>query len=188
MKFTLDIDSANTLIKYAKAYILPNNPRELYRMVKVEIERQNITATMLTGISVVTCRFRTMEESSESGTMFIRPPLTPFKKSDTFVTVEDTEKETVYTTANGKTALPKENTDYSSYCSTEQFFKGDALATIYIDGNLLARSIGCMGNLVKVEFLGELKGVRLTSREGKSIVLPINPTKGRKEFEYYGMA
>ncbi len=187
MKFTLNVDDANALIKYAKAYVLPNNPRELYRMIKVEIEKQSITATMLTNASVIICHFRTMEDNSENGTMFIRPPLTKFKRKDMFVTVEDSEKETVYITASGKVTLQKEDTVYS-WLSTEHFFTKDAISTIYVDGNLLSRSIGCMGNTVKVEFLGDTNGLRLTSREGKAIVLPISPKKAEKEFEYYGMA
>lgn len=183
MKFTLDVGSANTLIRYAKAYVNSNNSRELYRMVRIEIDGKNIAATMLTNVSVAVCRLRATEVSFDHGVIFIRTPLTLFKKVDTFVTIEDTEKETIYITANGRIALPKVDADYSSYCSTERFFEGDSLATLYVDGNLLARSIGCMGSMVKVEFLGEMRGVRLSSREGKTLVLPIYPTKGRKELE-----
>lgn len=183
MTVKLDVDSANTLIRYAKAYVDPNISQELYRMVKIEIDGVNVTATMLTRHSTAVCRLHATNVSADHEVMFIRTPLTLFKKSDDFVTIEDTETETVYTTARGRTALPKVDADYSKFMQTEQFFKTEPLATVYFDGDLLARSLACMGKPVMISFLGELNGVRLTSREGDTIVLPINPNKARKELE-----
>ena len=104
-EFTIDYENANKLYKFAKAFIDAKNYREKFTLIQCEITKNELKATMMSGISAGVIRLPIL--CDEEMILFIAPPTKPFKKNDFSVIVSDNEKETTYTTVNGSMSIRK---------------------------------------------------------------------------------
>lgn len=104
MKFSLTIDDANELYKFAKAFIDPKSPREVFALIDCKLDNGVLVATMLDGY--VLCKVR-VRATGEDGECFIVPPRKKFKAQDTFVEIDDNKNETSYITERGTETFRK---------------------------------------------------------------------------------
>ena len=170
-EFTIDYENANKLYKFAKAFIDAKNYREKFTLIQCEITKNELKATMISGISAGVIRLPIL--CDEEMILFIAPPTKPFKKNDFSVIVSDNEKETTYTTVNGSMSIRKPPIADKELFDVENKCFSEAKETAWIDPKLLYQSLsGFNDDIIKLDFLGENKGVMISSKEAKSIVLP----------------
>ena len=170
-EFTIDYENANKLYKFAKAFIDAKNYREKFTLIQCEITKNELKATMTSGISAGVIRLPIF--CDEEMILFIAPPTKPFKKNDFSVIVSDNEKETTYTTVNGSMSIRKPPIADKELFDVENKCFSEAKETAWIDPKLLYQSLsGFNDDIIKLDFLGENNGVMISSKEAKSIVLP----------------
>lgn len=173
MKFSLTIDDANELYKFAKAFIDPKCSRESFTLIACELDGGVLTATMLNGVAL--CKIK-VKATGENGMCFIAPPQKKFKAQDCFIDIDDSKTETSYTTAGGTQTFRK------PYFEPRVFsypMDKEPKETLWIDPSLLSKTIGAFDKNVRVDFLGKREGLYLSDKKGnKAVVLPMNPPKG----------
>lgn len=173
MTFVLDIDDANKLYKFAKAFIDPNEPIGGYTLVACEIENNILTATMLSKAALCKVKFRV---DGENGVCFIAPPAHRFTKQDCIVEVKDSDSETSYTTQKGTQTFKK------PYYEAKVFpynMDKEPKETLWMSSALLSKTAAAFDKYIKVDFLGERDGLYLSDNKGtKAVVMPIKPPKG----------
>lgn len=170
-EFTIDYENANKLYKFAKAFIDAKNYREKFTLIQCEITKNELKATMISRISAGVIRLPIF--CDEEMILFIAPPTKPFKKNDFSVIVSDNEKETTYTTVNGSMSIRKPPIADKELFDVENKCFSEAKETAWIDPKLLYQSLsGFNDDIIKLDFLGENKGVMISSKQAKSIVLP----------------
>lgn len=173
MKFSLTIDAANELYKFAKAFIDPKYPRAGFTLIACEVADGELTATMLNGAALCKVKVRA---SGENGVCFIAPPQKKFKKQDVFVEIDDNETETTYRSAGGMQSFekPKYNPEVFRYPMDKE-----AKETLWMEPALLSKTVGAFDEGVRVDFLGTREGLYLSDKKGnKAVVLPMTPPKG----------
>ena len=170
-EFTIDYENANKLYKFAKAFIDVKNYREKFTLIQCEITPNELKATMISNMSAGVIKLPIL--CDEEMILFIAPPTKPFNKNDLNVIVSDNEKETIYTTVNGSMSIRKRPIADKKLFDVENKCFLEAKETAWIDPKLLYKSLsGFDTDIVKLDFLGENRGVMISSREEKSIVLP----------------
>lgn len=175
MKFTLNLDNANELYRFAKAYIDPECFRTNFTTIACCIENKVLTATMLDGY--MGCILKMSVDCDTDGECFITPPSKAFKRSDVFVVVEDSEKETVYKTAGGSQSYRKPDLTNPTIFDLSKTM-GEPKESIWIDPTKLAKALGAFHDTIRVDFIGKLNGVVLSNEHTKALVLPKSPPKG----------
>lgn len=175
MEFTLNLNNANELYRFAKAYINPKCLRTDFTLIACQIEGKILTATMLDGF--MACQLKLIVDSDTDGECFIVPPVKAFKRSDVLVMVEDTEKETTYKTAMGSLSYRKPDLSNPSVFDLDKIVK-EPIESLWINPKNLAMALSAFDDTVKVDFTGKLSGVILSNSHTKAIVRPVMPPKG----------
>ncbi len=175
MEFTLNLENANELYRFAKAYINPKCVRTEFTTIACRIEDKILTATMLDGISG--CELQLSVDSDVDGECFIAPPTKAFKRSDAFVLVEDNKNETIYKTAIGSNSYRKPDWHEPSIFNLSKTMK-EPIESLWIDPKKLSAALNAFKNTVRVDFTGKFSGVILSNSHTKAIVLPVKPPKG----------
>lgn len=178
MEFTLSLDNANELYRFAKAYIDPKCYITNFTTIACQIEGKILTATMLDGN--MACELKLAVDSNTDGECFIAPPAKAFKRSDAFVVVEDSEKETLYKTAIGSSSYRKPDLLDPSVFDLDKIVK-EPIKSLWINPKKLATALSAFDDTVKVDFTGKTNGVILSNSHTKAIVLPVRPPKGGAE-------
>ena len=175
MEFTLNLESANTLYRFAKAYIDPRCLQTNFKTIACRIEDGMLTATMLD--TTKACLLKLHVDCNENGTCFIAPPMKSFKKSDVFVKVEDSDKETAYKTAVGSQTYRKPDLHEPQILDINKLMT-DPIECVWIEAEKLATALSAFNGIVKMDYIGRLNGLVLSDPFHKAIVLPVNPPKG----------
>lgn len=178
MKFTLSLDNANELYRFAKAYIDPKCSITKFTTIACQIEGKTLTATMLDG--TIACQLKLVVDSDTDGECFIAPPVKAFKRSDAFVTVEDSEKETIYKTAMGSSSYHKPDLSDPSVFDLDKIMN-EPIESLWINPKKLAAALNAFDDTVKIDFTGKRSGVILSNLHTKAIAMPVNPPKGEAE-------
>ena len=175
MEFTLNLENANELYRFAKAYINPKCFRTEFTTIACRIEDKTLTATMMDVASG--CELQLSVDSDVDGECFIVPPTKAFKRSDAFVLVEDNKNETIYKTAIGSNSYRKPDLHEPSIFNLNKVMK-EPIESLWIDPKKLSAALNAFENTVRVDFTGKFSGVILSNSHTKAIVLPVKPPKG----------
>ncbi|MEY8320318.1 hypothetical protein AAK894_04455 [Lachnospiraceae bacterium 46-61] len=185
MKFILSIDSANTLVRFAKGYIDYSLYVEKYKVAHCSISENKLTANLINAYSFAEITIPITKVENKENICFLPIPKRLFSKQDGVVSVLVEEDNVTYHTENGS-YLFKITQSYGELTNIKGYWR-ESKGSTYFNPKLLINSLQPFANHktpICIDWLGESNGVMISQsnndEEYKSLVLPVKKPKGEK--------
>lgn len=190
MKFSIPISKMNSLIDYAKVFIDRETPWE--DSIQVHFIDDLLSFSICGRFSIIKVNFKNCEDVSDYSaitgqSITIRLPDEKFKNSFELVSVESTEKGTIYTTQDKSIIIPYKDFQekFLDRKTINRFIELDRSTEnnpVLINAKSLSSILNVMSkqnknHVVKVENLGKLQGFLITNNEAKCRILPVMDDK-----------
>lgn len=187
MKFSIPISKMNDLIDYAKVFIDRKTPWK--DSIQVHFIDDLLSFSICGGFSIIKVNFKNYEDVSDYSAITgqnitIRLPDKKFKASLELISVESTEKGTIYTTSDESIIIPYQDFQekFPNRKTINNLIELDMSTEndpVLINAKFLSSILNVMSkanakHVVKIENLGKLQGFLITNDEAKCRILPNN--------------
>lgn len=184
MKLTFTREVLNGILKRCSPFVLtgpnPDHYDETCRGILLEkTDFTTVEVTALDGYMLI--HFTVEVESQASSGRMVIPIVKPFGKSDAYITVEEDEHYTTFTTMSGRTSVPRLNGTFLDWLRVIPKPAETSTNAIYMDPKKIKRAMDAFseGKAVKLEIVDPGRGgLILRDKDGAfALILPVNPTK-----------